>query len=230
MENFFELVQTSATLLSNEEEKYIIDLLLNWKTGVRKEKKDYRSYEKFSIKSFAGISKLVSKDRGLVFATKENVEGIIKDIHTAINHRGLKKTYAKICENYANVNRNLVAEYIKQCETCVEKLRKKEVSKGVVVKPIISKDFNDRGQIDLVDFQTLPDNNFKYVLHYQDHLSKYHFLRPLTSKRASEVAYHLLQIFFDFGAPAILQSDNGKEFVAKVIQVIFSKNAIEHPI
>lgn len=76
-------------------------------------------------------------------------------------------------------------------------------------------------QVDLVDLQTMPDGNFKYIMHYQDHLSKFHLLRSLTSKRASEVARHLLQIFVDFGAPLILQSDNGREFTAEVIQVSF---------
>ncbi len=37
------------------------------------------------------------------------------------------------------------------------------------------------------------------------------------NKTAAEVAWHLLEIFLTFGAPAILQSDNGKEFVASVI-------------
>lgn len=220
MENLHRAVQNFTSLLTGEEEQEILELLLNWKEGVRKEKKYYRYFQKYKIESIAGISKLVSKNDRLIFATKENVLDIIKSIHSAINHLGLKKTYAKISESYANIKRELVAEYLKQCERCIEKLRKKEVSSGVVVKPIISKNFNDRGQIDLVDFQTLPDDKFKYIFHYQDHLSKYHFLRPLTSKTAKEVAHHLLQIFFDFGAPTILQSDNGKEFTAKIIQVI----------
>ena len=66
----------------------------------------------------------------------------------------------------------------------------------------------------------MPDGKYKFVMHYQEHLSKYHILRPLTSKRATEVAYHLLQIFIDFGAPQILQSDNGREFTAFVIKEI----------
>src|SRR5579872_4887792 len=43
------------------------------------------------------------------------------------------------------------------------------------------------------------------------------FVAPLSSKRAAEVAYQLLDIFLLFGAPHILQSDNGSEFTAAVI-------------
>ena len=48
-------------------------------------------------------------------------------------------------------------------------------------------------------------------------MAKFCVLRPLTSKRASEVAYQLLDIFLLLGAPVILQSNNSAEFTAKVI-------------
>ena len=44
------------------------------------------------------------------------------------------------------------------------------------------------------------------------------FVVLLTSKRAAEVAHHLLDIFLLLGAPSILQSDNGSEFPAEVIK------------
>lgn len=74
-------------------------------------------------------------------------------------------------------------------------------------------------QIDLIDLQTMPDGQNKFILHYQDHLTKFDLLRSITSKRAEEVAHHLLQIFVDFGALIILQPDNGREFTAEIIAV-----------
>ncbi|XP_068234227.1 KRAB-A domain-containing protein 2-like [Palaemon carinicauda] len=52
---------------------------------------------------------------------------------------------------------------------------------------------------------------------FVNHFSKFCVLRTLTTKRAEEVAANLLDIFLTFGAPAILQSDNGREFVNAVI-------------
>ncbi|XP_050293792.1 KRAB-A domain-containing protein 2-like [Anthonomus grandis grandis] len=43
-------------------------------------------------------------------------------------------------------------------------------------------------------------------------------IRPLTSKRAEEVAKSLVDIFCIFGAPSILQSNNGREFANHVIE------------
>ncbi|KAE8739593.1 hypothetical protein FOCC_FOCC014909 [Frankliniella occidentalis] len=76
---------------------------------------------------------------------------------------------------------------------------------------------NDRMQIDLVDMQTMADGEWKWILVCQDHLTKFIHLRPLKSKRAIEVAEHVLSIFLVFGAPTVPQSDNGREFCNAII-------------
>ena len=63
----------------------------------------------------------------------------------------------------------------------------------------------------------------KYMLltqlfHYRDHTSKHSFLEFLRTKEASGVAYSLSKAMHYFGAPVVLQSDNGKEFVAEVVK------------
>ena len=87
-----------------------------------------------------------------------------------------------------------------------------------MVKPIISNTMNSRCQVDLIDLQTQPDGDYKFILNYQDHLTKFVVLRPLKSKRAAEVAYHVLDIFCLFGSPHILQSDNGREFANEIVK------------
>ncbi|XP_022180171.1 SCAN domain-containing protein 3-like [Myzus persicae] len=60
-------------------------------------------------------------------------------------------------------------------------------------------------------------NNYRFIMNYQDHLTKFVILKPLKTKRAEEIAYNLMEIYTTFGAPAILHSDNGREFVNSVI-------------
>jgi hypothetical protein len=86
-----------------------------------------------------------------------------------------------------------------------------------VVKPVRSHDVLSRGQVDLINCEAYADGEFKYIMNYQDHVTKFVHLYPLKTKTAAEVAWHLLEIFLSFGALVILQSDNGKEFVASVI-------------
>ena len=91
------------------------------------------------------------------------------------------------------------------------------MTKGVVVRPILSRDFSSRGQVDLIDMQSHAHMNYKWIMVYEDHLTKFCVLRSLTSKRPAEIAYQEMDVFLLFGAPTILQSDNGSEFTVNVI-------------
>ncbi|XP_068224797.1 KRAB-A domain-containing protein 2-like [Palaemon carinicauda] len=70
---------------------------------------------------------------------------------------------------------------------------------------------------DLIDVQSMSCTTFKWIMVYQDHLTKFCVLRPLTPKRAAEVAFQLADNFLLLGAPVIFQSDNGSEFTAQII-------------
>lgn len=80
---------------------------------------------------------------------------------------------------------------------------------------------NSRCQVDLIHMQSNPDKDYKFIMVYQDHLTKFIQLCALTSKRAVEIAHKLLGIFCTFGAPSI-QSDNGREFANSVIEELGS--------
>ncbi|XP_025262931.1 KRAB-A domain-containing protein 2-like [Camponotus floridanus] len=101
----------------------------------------------------------------------------------------------------------------KECQ-----LKKKIPKHGLVVQLILSDYMNSRCQLDLTDMQSEPDKDYRFIMNYQDHLTKFTILRPLKTKTAEEMAYQLIDIFCLFGAPCILQSDNGREFVNKIIK------------
>ena len=85
------------------------------------------------------------------------------------------------------------------------------------LKPIRSKNFNERVQVDLIDYQASPDGEYKYIMVYQDHFTKFVQLQPLKSKTANEVKKSIEEIFDDFGPPKILHTDNGREFKNSLI-------------
>lgn len=149
----------------------------------------------------------------------ENFYHILRETHQSTGHGGRDKMLYNL-KSKCLIPTSVVLEFLKLCTVCQSK--KKFPRKGIVVCPIVSSDFNHRGQVDLVDLQSTPDRNYKWLLHYQDHATKFSFLRPLTSKRAAEVAMELLKIFLEVGCPHILQSDNGREFTAAVIQELTS--------
>lgn len=72
-------------------------------------------------------------------------------------------------------------------------------------KPVLDEIWSDRGQIELIDLQSMPDGEYKWLLNYQDLVTKFVHLRPLKSNQIEEVADELLKIFLQSGAPKFLQ-------------------------
>ena len=139
----------------------------------------------------------------LYYVTIEDTFDIIKRAHMATGHVGRDRMVKELSKNYVSVTEctiNLFKSYCKECQL----KRKRPMTKGVVVKPIVTEEFNSRAQVDLIDMQAMPHNSFKWILVQQDHLTKFVIIRPLFSKRAIEVAHQLLDIFLLFGAPSIL--------------------------
>ena len=65
-----------------------------------------------------------------------------------------------------------------------------------------------------MDFQSIKDGLFCFLLTYKDDGSKFDDNAALTSKKAYAVAIALLDIWSVIGPPAILSCDNGGEFKA----------------
>ena len=142
---------------------------------------------------------------------KEHVDGLLKDSKRCVFAIQQEKyTYSWIRWDYIHI-------FISTCSACVLRAPPQKPPAG---KPIISLGFLTRVQIDLIliDMSSRHDGEYRWILHMRDHYSKFSYTHPLTSKRASEVASKVMQTFCLFGAPKILQSDNGREFVAAVIE------------
>ena len=60
---------------------------------------------------------------------------------------------------------------------------------------------NRRAQVVCIDMQSNPDGEYKYIMVYQDHLTKWTVLRPLKTKKAEEIAENLVNTFCHFGSP-----------------------------
>lgn len=181
---------------------------------------EYQRLSRYDIVKFGTVQKLivpVKNDREPIkyYCYLEETYDIIHETHISIGHGGRNRMMKELKPKYKNITKEFVALYLSLCEPCQKKLSVPK--KELVVKPIKSSEFNFRCQVDLIDMQTQADNDFKFIMIYQDYLTKFVILRSLKTKRAQEVAYHLLDIFTIFGAPCILHSDNGREFVNKVI-------------
>ena len=88
----------------------------------------------------------------------------------------------------------------------------------------------ERVQIEVIEiygrnspFYSTATHKFRLVMSVIDCFSKHCWLVPLETKQALSVAETLCSLFRQFGCPHLLQSDNGKEFVAKVVKELCCK-------
>lgn len=201
-------------------DKYL-ELLKEVEDAERVEKKtplQHRRLKRFGILEIGGVKKLVERSENneiKYYLPIEDVYDVIQTAHIAVGHGGRDRMLVETSKKYANITKTMISIFLSMCQVCQEKKTKRK--RGLVSKPILHSEINCRCQIDLIDYQPQPDGEYKFVMVYQDHLTKFVMLRPLMSKRAEEVAHHLTDIFLIFGGPCILQSDNGKEFANSVI-------------
>ncbi|CAF0810356.1 unnamed protein product [Didymodactylos carnosus] len=179
----------------------------------------YWSKQNFVVRKIAGIDVLCCITTNKPVCVYESFFNIIGECHTTVAHGGRDKTMAEITANYSWIPTPIVKIFLKHCSAC--QLRK-TVKQPVVSKPIISLGVMTRLQIDLIDMRTRPDVvsvdvTYLWILNCVDHFSKFSWAYPLKSKSADEVARRLKELFFVFGPPRLLHSDNGTEFVATVI-------------
>jgi hypothetical protein len=118
--------------------------------------------------------------------------------------------YFSVRAAYGNVTRDVCKLFTDVCPHCVLVQSRKKPKAGI--QPILTSGLGVRGQVDLIDFQSMPDGVFNYLLNYIDHGVKMLVSIPLASKRASAVAFALFTIFTEIGPPMMLQTDNGGEF------------------
>ena len=213
--------KSNNSFLNREKYELLIQEISQLKRGDRKkEPKDYQLLKRYDVVQTGNTVKLIypvaeGSSSIKYYVQKEDIFDVIHDAHLAIGHGGRNRMIKETQTKYKNITAESIMLYLSLCVPCLKK--SKVPKKGLVIKPMIFSEMNSRAQVDLIDMQSQPDGDLKWILVYQDHLTKFVQLRPVTSKRAPEIAYQLLDIFSIFGAPSILQSDNGREFVNSVI-------------
>eukprot|EP00970_Alexandrium_tamarense_P011602 scaffold2552_cov172-Alexandrium_tamarense.AAC.1 len=154
----------------------------------------------------------------IVFGTSEKLvfkadASVPLDKRRQVLHRHrVAKTFHKACADRYGTSAPAWATDLlcTTCPVCISKNKRKKQKAGHT--PLITRGFQARGQIDLIDMQSTPDGEFRFILSYRCHGTKFCWLEPLRSKEKKSVAWALFCIFTVLGPPAILQADNGREF------------------
>ena len=121
---------------------------------------DYNLMRRFALLRFetGGVitEKLVKPATSLRFIPSEELFGIIHEAHLEKGHAGRDIMQKCLGNKYANVTVDHINIYRSFCEKC--SLKKSKARRGVVVKPILTKNVMSRGQVDLIDMQVFTND------------------------------------------------------------------------
>lgn len=145
------------------------------------------------------------------FVYLEDLFDLLTEIHIECGHGCRDRMQHAIQQKYENITREIVECFLRLCQSCQQK-RKFGNRKGIVTKPIVTKSFMARAQLDLIDMVGNHCQGYRYIMVYYDHFTKFIQVRALRKKTACEVAEKLFDLFTIFGAPLLLHTDNGREF------------------
>ena len=107
----------------------------------------------------------------------------------------------------------------------LHKPARRRYKRSRVIVPGIDAQF----QADLVDLQNLSRYNkgYKYLLTCIDIFSKFAFVLPLTTKQGQELVKSFQKILSTGRKPTNLQTDQGTEFLNRVLQKFLRDNSID---
>ncbi len=228
-----EKLKTYKSVKSVEQYNYIIKVLTNWGDDavLREALPDdpnanaCRNYRKENIQGYSYVKLFVLEeaqglDGSLKKILKHNKSGgivlhmldifnVIHKAHSRQGHLKVDKTLAN-CTMFYSPTYELCKLFVNNCFVCHERHPNVPARKGAK-KPILSSEFWDRIQVDLIDMQTMRKRDVygqmqRWIMTVKDHLTGLVYLSALPRKKATFVAAELEKFFGFVSYPEIFHT------------------------
>lgn len=175
---------------------------------------------------------IIFHDEEIVFPAPADVPRILKDHHcsTIGGHKGEKKTYTRILNNYywKNMIKD-IKEFVRNCLEC----QRVKANRRPCITPLeltdTPKRFNDKVAMDVVGPLRETRRGHKYILTAQCLLTKHSWAWPLSNYTSESCANVFLKHYIcRYGAPKIILTDNGRNFVSEFMKTFEKIIGIQH--
>ena len=189
--------------------------------------RDFELEEIVGPDGFPKVLLIHKKSRGIV-SHMLDIFDVIHEAHSRMGHLRTEKTLANCKPQFYSPTSALCKLFIDDCFVCHETQPEIPARKGAK-KPILTSDFRDCIQVDLIDMRTMRKLDIygqmqRWILTVKDHSTGLVYLAALPQKKAEFVAAELEKYFGFVGFPHILHSDNGKEFIASLVVDMIKRN------
>lgn len=154
-----------------------------------------------------------------ILPPNSDVEKIVKMYHESSVKDNAEKLYDRIRFIYCGISKTVIQQCInKNAEHAeVDPIWPNKPPTKPIVAHLGPMHINQGDLVNLTQYAVKKKGKvYKYVLAVLDVFSRFLWLRPLTDKYAHDVADELYNIYVEFGAPRVFQSDQGTEFKQEV--------------
>ncbi|CAB0038284.1 unnamed protein product [Trichogramma brassicae] len=155
---------------------------------------------------------------------------ILEEAHNtpACGHLGVDKTYDRIARDYYWKGFYYdTIKFIQECQTCQEYKLVQSGAAGLMGSRLVERPWVIISA-DLMEFPPSKRRN-KYLIVFQDLFTRWIEVRPVRAADGKTVARALEElIVFRWGAPMYFLSDNGKEFINKLLAEVLERYGIKH--
>lgn len=174
-----------------------------------------------------------TKDTEPIFSKEKDTTPVIElsdqsDIQRALyefhnspvgGHLGVAKTFKRIRSKYKWKNMfGDIKRYIAKCDTCQKNKVGRRTKLPMRITTTAKRPF-ERIALDIVGPLPLSEHNNRYILTFQDDLSKFLIAIPIPNQEAHTVAeYYVRKIICLFGTPTSLLTDQGSNFLGELFE------------
>ncbi len=160
-------------------------------------------------------------NNNLISPSESDKNTILEEFHNSpiAGHQGVSRTYKKLANlyNWRGMKKDL-KRYIKKCEFCQKNKLSRKTKMPMVITTTATKPF-ERCFLDVVGPLPETESGNKYILTFQDDLTKFNLNIPMKDQEAATVAEHFVKnIICYYGIPEILVTDRGTNFLSELFK------------
>jgi len=141
-------------------------------------------------------------------------------------YRSADALYQRVAQETLGITRKDVREFLKTVALTQMQMPARQ---SAVTQPIVTDRPHQQFEMDLADMSEWQSQNkhIHFLLTVVDCFSKFAWVRPLKNKSAPLVAAELQDIILQFGAPEVISSDRGSEFISGDMETLAKRFKIE---
>ena len=153
--------------------------------------------------------------------TEEQKKQILYEYHDAPTggHQGIERTIKRIRlkHNWPGLTAD-VERYVRKCELCQKNKLSRRIKAPLIVTDTPSRPF-EKCALDIVGPLTITKNDNRYLLTFQDHLTKFSKAIPIPNQEANTVSKEFVtKIVLEYGTPDYVLTDQGTNFTSEIFK------------